>query len=135
MPQIAPIENPHKGNTRSVIFVDDDEDARRQLLELCAATRPDLRAKAAESIPDIIHERADFYVVDISAVTFGFSMSGAYSAICSLMEEHPSATLIITSAMSKAAADDLIDDVEEHIKRKPRYGGCGPWEPLSKALH
>lgn len=120
--------------SKTVIFVDDDEDARRQLLELCAATRPDLTAKAAESITEIIHDKADFYVVDISAVTFGFSMSGAYSAICSLMEEHPSAILIITSASSKAAADDIIDDVKAHIGREPRYGGCGPWEALSKAL-
>jgi hypothetical protein len=119
---------------KTVIFVDDDAEARRQLLELCSAFRPDLSAKAAESIPEIIHDKADFYVVDISAVTFGLSLSGAYSAICSLMEEHPSATLIITSASSRAAADDIIDDVETHIGRKPIYGGCGPWESLSKAL-
>jgi hypothetical protein len=50
------------------------------------------------------------------------------------MEQFPSATLVITSASGRSAADELIDDVEAHIGRKPLYGGCGPWEPISKAL-
>lgn len=118
-----------------VIFIDDDADSRRQLLECCEKFRPDLTAKTAEAVSEVIGEKADFYVIDVSAVaSCGWSLAGAYGPICQLMEEHPNAKVIVTSAMSRNSVEDLFEDIDAHIGRKPTYGGWGPWEDLNKHL-
>lgn len=114
------------------VFIDDNVDNAEQWLRW--AKDKGHTANHAETALDANKIRADFYVFDISAVASILQPETAYSPICSLIENHPGATIVIVSGMAKGCVEDVIEDVFEACGVRPLYGGWGKYEDFENAI-
>jgi hypothetical protein len=121
-----------KKKTRFV-FIDDDIENHEQWLRW--AKRKGYDGYAVETAFEADKIPADFYIFDITAVAGSiFQAHNAYSAVCTMIENHPGATMVIVSGVSKGTVEDVIDEVEDRIGVRPIYGGWGAYSDLEKAI-
>jgi hypothetical protein len=112
-------QNTAKPLVRTICFIDDDADNRRQWMEW--AEMHGITANAFESAFEANNYSADLYVFDISAVSQMCVGHHAYSPICRLWEDHPGADVVIGSCMSRNYVEDVLDDVEKVAGRRPAF--------------
>jgi len=119
---------------RSICVVDDSEDKRRQLREFIEALFPKAEVRTHETIFEAYRgwQRFDYLVIDVSSVAPQMlsDVNHAWSAIAKFMSEHPGTEVLVTSAMSRNATQDVIEDVQRAVEnpRMIQYGGTGEWE-------
>ena len=115
------------------VFIDDDKDTADQWLRW--AEEKGYTAYHAESALEANRIRSDFYVFDISVVAPSVTLYyTAYSAIATLAENHPGATIVIVTGLAGPCVEDVIEDVYEVCGVRPIYGGWGKYEDFEKAL-
>lgn len=118
---------------RNLAIVDDDENRRRQFREFLANEFPKLEVSDYETIFECYQgwRRFDFVVIDVSSVAPNMmgDVAFAYGPIAKFLEAYPATEVIVLSAMSRNATEDVIDDVKRAVpEAKIRYGGRGDWE-------
>ena len=97
-------------------IIDDNESAQDALREVIEDFFPDARVECFEYPHATIHSPSvDVILIDISAVVPIMMSHTAYSAICTLLAKHPGATVVICSAVSFNASQDVRDDVLEQM--------------------
>lgn len=114
------------------VYINDDPDEREQWLRW--ARENNHRAWAVESALAAVDINADYYVFDISAIA-PMTITNphlAYSPICSMIERHPGAEIIILSAVGKHTVEAIIEEVYERTGIKPIYGGWGTYAEFEK---
>lgn len=124
------------GRCFKLVIVDDDEETRGQLLELAKLDLPNWTVKAFENIAEACEQNSiDILLIDISAVAYGNMWEHAYGPIASFMERHPGTSVVVTSGVSRNAADEVIEKVKEVAGREPIYGGSGVnWKDTLAAI-
>ena len=101
-------------------FIDDDKDNHRQWLEWARGLGH--VAAAFESVFDANRFRADFFIIDVSATCpMMLNTVNAYSPIAALQENHPGATIVVGSCMSRNAVEEILDRVEEVTGQRPLF--------------
>lgn len=77
----------------------------------------------------------DLVIIDISSVCPIMSLHSAYSPICTLLDRHPGVPVVIASAISKNAAEDIRTDILEHVPdANIRIAGFPMFETLPNTL-
>ena len=115
------------------VFIDDDKNVGACWKEW--AKDEEHSAELVDNILDAVNIRADFYVFDISAVASIFDPIKAYSPICTLIEHHPGAVIVIVSGIGKGGREDIIDIVKEYKSEALIVdGGWGRFEDFEKAI-
>jgi hypothetical protein len=120
-------------------FINDDETCRSQFKEWYEDRDIERNFKVdGVWVTDSAFEAngivADVYIFDISAVAGMLQPHHAYSPIAKLMEGHPSAEVVIVTGFAKATVDEVCDNVEEMVDRRPWYGGYGSFTDLDRVL-
>jgi hypothetical protein len=114
------------------VFINDDEDDCKQWLQW--AERKGYHAEVVSNVFDADRIRADFYVFDISAIAPANLIHTAYSPICTMINNHPGATFVIVSGISKYDVEATIEDVEDHVGVTVLNGGWGTYEAFEEAI-
>lgn len=101
-----------------VWIIDDDASNREMLQQDVAEVLPDAVQTLFGSLFDTRDrtDRVDLIFVDLSSI--GPIAGGPhffYGPICTLLEKHPGATLVINSAVALNYMDDVREEVIEHI--------------------
>lgn len=130
---------------REICIVDDDEDKRRQYAELIGYAFPKLNVRAFGSIYNAYRSggRYDYLLIDVSSVAplMMGDFQHAWGPITRFMQEHTATEVIIISAASRNATQEVIDEVAKHCAPgMVHYGGIGMWESsvelsLKNVLH
>lgn len=94
------------------VIVDDDDESRATLVELCQNQWPTCDFRDFESLHEAAQlSRIDLLLVDTSAMSAGH-WSFMSSGLAAFIERHPGAEIFIQSAMSRNAIRDLIEDLQ-----------------------
>lgn len=123
------------GHATKLVIVNDCETMLQGLVDCAKHDLPDWTVKGFSGIFEAVEQSSiDYLLIDISAVSFITMWEHAYAPICSFIDRHPGTTIIITSGVSRNAAQDVIDQVKEHSGREVVYGGIGCWTEAIKSL-
>lgn len=99
-----------------VWIISDDHYDAEAIKEIVFEQCPDAVIRIFQSIFDTGRAGSvDLVIIDISSVCPITLLHTAYSPICTLLDLHPGVSVIIASAISKNAAEDVRTDILEHI--------------------
>ena len=104
------------GKKPMVLILDDDE-ASTECLEIVVRDLvPNAQITSYEYMVDAIEHpgTVDIIIIDISSLGDIRMAHAAYAPICSFVDRHPGATVVINSAVSLNTMLDVRDDVLEH---------------------
>jgi len=99
-------------NNRFMIL-DDDSDSVRQIKRVVLERIPNARIVCCDNLLDAVNHpsKVDVLIVDVSSLVPVMLWHAAWSPICSWIERHPGADIIINSACS--GLDAIVEDVKE----------------------
>lgn len=121
-------------------IVDDDEAARKTLVELLEREFPSLTVRGFESLFSAYEgiTTHDYLLIDVSSVCPStWHANRAWAPIGKYAEQHPATEFVIVSAMSRNAIRDVIDDCVEYgaVARERLHVGGFMWDDIKATLH
>lgn len=115
-----------------IAVIDDDEDSRKSMIEQIERAFPKLTVRGFDSIFEAYQgiTNYDYLLIDVSAVAPQMlgDVGRAWAPIGKYAEHYPATNFIITSAMSRNAVEDVINDCVEFGKVERQRICYGGWQ-------